>query len=315
MTGLAIAVPPVPQQIFCDQCHNEVPSEHYHCLQCHNFDLCTECVRNSAQCRESEDDHYWIKRRLEDGFPSDMGSKVLSGTARAIQSTYPTWFQPPDPEDTPQSLFSSDHRFIRKSDPRQILIYTDGACLRNGQSNPQAGYSFVYRPSAYSETGSITHTGTIALHLETRGPTSQVYKQTSNRAELRAVIAALQFRDWSTDCNGGWRSLVFATDSEYVALNATQRIQRWESEGWKTFDQKTRQLADIKNQDLWKLLLNLIRTLQADGVKVSFWRIPRALNERADKFAKIGAESEEVPYFQMVKPKGPKAIQFKSFQC
>ena len=78
---------------------------------------------------------------------------------------------------------------------------------------------------------------------------------TSNRAELRAVIAALQFRDWSTDCSGGWKSVMIATDSEDVVFGITERIKRWEVENWKTFDQSLRLRVDVKNQDLWKLLL------------------------------------------------------------
>ncbi|TVY14040.1 hypothetical protein LARI1_G007595 [Lachnellula arida] len=230
------ARPTTPLQVVCDHCENYIRSYHYHCLQCDDFDLCSECVRKGVHCLEPEDvdsdseDHYWIIRRVEGQEYSKVGKKLTPSTAKAIQSSYPTLFEPPDDlGDTPESLFSSDHRFICESDPQQILIYTDGACSRNGQIDAQAGYSFVYRPSAFSETGKLTHDGTINSSLETRGPTGQVYPQTSNRAELRAVIAALQFRDWSTDCNGGWRSLVFATDSEYVAINATQHIQRWES--------------------------------------------------------------------------------------
>jgi ribonuclease HI len=93
------------------------------------------------------------------------------------------------------------------------------------------------------------------------GPTGEKYTQISNRAELRAVIAALQFLDWSADCNRSWRSLVFATDSEYVAVNATERIARWEAAGWKLASYKGRAPESVKNQDLWKLLLTLIRQL------------------------------------------------------
>jgi ribonuclease HI len=219
--------------------------------------------------------------------------------------SYPSRFQPPQDTDTPKSLFADEHRFIRISDPREILIYTDGACLRNGQSNPQAGFAFVYRPSAYNQTGTLTHAGTICSRLETMGPTGETYTQTSNRAELRAVIAALQFLDWSADCNRSWRSLVLATDSEYVAVNATERIERWEAKGWKLASYKGRAPEPVKNQDLWKILLRLIRRLQANGVNVAFWRIPRDWNERADEYAKKGAEQGVVLKFRKLEYIGP----------
>ncbi|TVY50253.1 Ribonuclease H [Lachnellula cervina] len=295
--------------VTCVQCAYCAPAEpYYHCLQCYNIVFCELCVGHNAQCRGVEENHHWIKRRLQDGSLLDIGLPIWSSVARAIQ--YPTLFQLPSVKDTPQSLFSSDHRYIRKSDSRQILIFTDGACSRNGCSDAQAGYSFSYRPSAYSKAGELTHDGTMSLRLETRGPTGQIYPQTSNRAELRAVIAALQFKDWSSDCNEGWRSLVFATDPEYVGLHITQSIQRWESEGWMTSDHR-----NIMNQDLWKLLLSLIRTLQGDGVAVSFWRIPRDWNKRADEAAKMGAQKNEEPHFGMVKPRGPLEAEHVLYRC
>lgn len=224
--------------------------------------------------------------------------------------TYPSRFRVPQPEDTPASLFASEHRFINKSNPREILIYTDGSCLHNGQDKPAAGFAFVYRPSAYSESGSVTHTGTTRYRLETEGPTGKIYKQTSNRAELRAVIAALQFCDWATDCNRGWRSVVIATDSEYVAVNCIDRIKLWESNSW-----TTQQGADIKNQDMWKLLLKEIRRLQAEGVNVSFWRIPREWNERADMHAKEAAKGREVLKFSIRKKSGPKCVSIQTFEA
>ena len=143
------------------------------------------------------------------------------------------------------------------------------------------------------------------MRLETTGPTGEIYTQTSNRAELRAVIAALQFLDWSADCNRSWRSLVFATDSEYVAVNATERIERWEATGWKLASYKGRAPEPVKNQDLWKLLLKQIRYLQGNGVNVAFWRIPREWNERADESAKEAAERGEVLKFRKIESNGP----------
>lgn len=208
-----------------------------------------------------------------------------STITRLAVRQYPSKFQPPNSESNPVILFESEHRFIRKSNPREILIYTDGACLGNGQNNPRGGCAFYFRRSAYTEDGELAFAGTICRRLEKRGPSGDLHKETSNRAELRAVIAALQFRDWSTDCNRSWRSVVIATDSEYVTIGATERIQRWENEGWILAGG----YGKVKNTDLWKLLLLEIRALLNKGVNVSFWRIPREWNEKADKYAKVAA--------------------------
>jgi len=127
-------------------------------------------------------------------------------------------FSPSKSTDTPQTLFAQGHRFICRSNQKHILIYTDGACLNNGQPSATAGCAFVFRPS--SSAASIN--GTVSFRLETQGPSGAVYPQTSNRAELRAVIAALQFRCWYGE---GWTQLVIATDSEYVVSGATEWVQ------------------------------------------------------------------------------------------
>lgn len=234
-----------------------------------------------------------------------MGRTTLARHIRNAQHSYPSLFEPGQRQ-TPNELFEDEHRYISKANPRQILIYTDGACSNNGTADARAGWSFVFRPSAYTKTGELTHAGTISGRVEEMGPTCRFYDQTSNRAELRAVIAALQFRDWSTDCNSGWTSIVIATDSQYVAFGATDWIKRWESDDWKLFSRKSDRWQYPKNLDLWKLLLKIIRRLQGLGISVLFWNIPREWNGRADEMAKKAAERKDRWDFSMVKAVGPK---------
>lgn len=142
------------------------------------------------------------------------------------QTKLPQRFYPPNPSDTPSSLFSAVERcsdcrrvygprYIRNSNPDQIILWTDGACLNNGRPNPSAGCAFVYRLPAADKTD------TFAFRLESEGPTGITVVQTSNRAELRAVIGALKFHDWDREGCVGWKSSVIATDSEYVTLGVT----------------------------------------------------------------------------------------------
>ncbi|KAE9381188.1 ribonuclease H-like protein [Stipitochalara longipes BDJ] len=304
------------QRIACDRCKKSISDGiFYHCLGCDDYDICASCAAIGLYCMD--DNHSWAKRGFDDGELYDTDVSVSADAARSWGSTtkkYPSKFQPPQPTDTPRTLFADEHRFIRNSDPREILIYTDGSCLSNGQANPQGGCAFVYRPSAYSQQGVLTHGGTLNFRLETQGPSGMVYKQTSNRAELRAVIGALQFCDWSMDCNRSWRSLVIATDSEYVAVNATDRIQRWELADWMLASQQGKRPAPVMNQDLWRLLLDLIRQLHRKGVNIAFWRIPRSWNERADRFAKEGAQGGEVQNFHVVLLAGPTSARYEQYQ-
>jgi ribonuclease HI len=109
----------------------------------------------------------------------------------------PTVFVLP-PSATPQSLFSvgigrNAHppviRFIRVDDQKSLLIYTDGACLGNGQVEPRAGWAFVFGPLEPNTTASVNE------RLEYQGPMGDFADPTSNRAELRAIIGALRFRN------------------------------------------------------------------------------------------------------------------------
>lgn len=173
-------------------------------------------------------------------------------------------------------------RLIRINDPKQLLVYTDGACLDNGQSNSRAGWAFVFGPLDKVASG----------RLENRGPLGgPAEPQTSNRAELRAVIAVLRFRHWSSR-GEGFTSIVIATDSEHVVNGATNWAKEWLEQGWKTSTGHA-----VKNKDLWEVLLGEVERWHDEGLKVMFWRIGRELNSVADtaakKAARKGADMEK----------------------
>lgn len=212
---------------------------------------------------------------------SDLDT-IRRGTGRV----FPTKFTPPLETSTPEQLFPArinrgtcpSARFIRRDDLGQVLIYADGACLNNGQANPKAGWAFVFKPETNEPAG------IVSKRLEAKGPFGDEYAQTSNRAELRAIIGALRFRHWKGE---GFETLVFATDSEYVAEGATKWARGWVRNGW-----KTRTGAEVKNRDLWEALLGEVERWESYGLEIQFWRIPRILNEMADRAAKQAAANE-----------------------
>lgn len=174
-------------------------------------------------------------------------------------------------------------RYAHRDDPRALLIMTDGACLNNGQPNPRAGWAFVHGPGRDARSAPMTAAG----RLESTGPFGDAGVQSSNRAELRAVIAALRFRVWTGE---GFASLTIATDSEYVVLGATSWARAWIARGWRTAAG-----ADVKNRDLWEMLLGECEMWHEKGLAVRFWRIPREWNTVADAAAKKAAEEPETP--------------------
>lgn len=132
-------------------------------------------------------------------------------------------------------------RFIRADDPESLLIYTDGACLGNGQVEPKGGWAFVFGPQELNTTASINE------RLENQGPLGDYANPTSNRAELRAIIGALRYKNWASE---GFTTLVLATDSEYVVKGATEWIRAWLRRGWRKSDG-----AVVSNVDMWQVFL------------------------------------------------------------
>ncbi|GLI71980.1 hypothetical protein PoHVEF18_000147 [Penicillium ochrochloron] len=129
----------------------------------------------------------------------------------------------------------------------------------------------------------------VRFPLESVGPTGERHTHTSNRAELRAVIAALRFRSWDKeefDC------LVIATDSDYVVKGITNWVKAWRRKGW-----KTRSGTPVKNKDLWQCLLGEIERADENGLRVKFWWIPREWNIEADHHAKAAVDEAPLHEF------------------
>ncbi|KAI0456511.1 ribonuclease H-like domain-containing protein [Xylaria acuta] len=210
--------------------------------------------------------------------PGSFGDEKRRGTGRV----FPTVFNPPSAQVQPTDLFHGKAtyarvtRYIHRRDPNNVLIFTDGACLNNGQPNPKAGWAFVHGPGFGGQPAIASG------RLENAGPFGDHSIQTSNRAELRAVIAALRFRAWDGE---GFKNIVIATDSEYVAVGATAWARTWVRNGW----QKNGS-GEVGNKDMWEVLLGEVERWHDCGVSIQFWRIPRAWNTVADAAAKKAAE-------------------------
>ncbi|KAM3070497.1 hypothetical protein ACMFMG_010320 [Clarireedia jacksonii] len=220
----------------------------------------------------------------------DNSSRIM----RATQGIPPIYtFTPPTSADTPETLFEMGERIVRRSNPHEILIYTDGASLGNGTAEAKAGCGFVCGSGFKCD-----------FRLEEVGPTGEPHQQTSNRAELRAVIGALESRAWAGDSWGQWDRIVIATDSSYVVSGITDWVHTWTTRGW-----VTSKGSPVKNQDLWERLLKQIAKLdqiplpflgRSSGVAVSFWKIPRAWNAKADSEARRAAGLDEVHKYMKI---------------
>ncbi|KAI1132414.1 ribonuclease H-like protein [Nemania abortiva] len=222
----------------------------------------------------------------ERDIPDPLDSNPYLARRRGTGRVFPTEFTPPSALIRPGELFPRTEartrppRYTCRDDPRKLLILTDGACLNNGQPNPKAGWAFVFGP------GSGNGPAMASRRLENEGPFGDPGIQTSNRAELRAVIAALRFRAWDGE---GFKTIVIATDSEYVTLGSTTWAKTWIEKGWRKGDN-----TEVKNKDLWEMLLGEVEKWHSMGVSVQFWRIPREWNTVADEAAKKAADEAAI---------------------
>ncbi|KAH6962030.1 hypothetical protein BKA56DRAFT_647580 [Ilyonectria sp. MPI-CAGE-AT-0026] len=226
--------------------------------------------------------------RVYEGKAADagVGNPLSEALRKGTGKVFPSRFEPPLPTSHPAELFpptpmvrSQTIRFISRNDRNKVLVYTDGACSNNGQLEPRAGWAVVCAPPGNDDE---CYRGGVSGRLEDKGPFGDDSVATSNRAELRAAIGALRLRDWQ---NEGYDSIVIATDSSYVVDGATGWAKGWVRNGW-----KTRNRDNVKNRDLWEVLLGEVERWKDQGMTVDLWKIPRELNGDADAAAKRAAQ-------------------------
>lgn len=111
----------------------------------------------------------------------------------------------------------------------KIEIYTDGSSLLNGWENSTAGIGNWHREDSMRN---------VALKLS--GPA-----QTNQRAELAAILAALQFNSSDDD-------LLIYSDSLTSLSTICHKLQRYEDIGWNK----------VKNSDILMQITDELRTRQ-----------------------------------------------------
>ena len=139
----------------------------------------------------------------------------------------------------------------------QVVIHTDGAC--SGNPGP-GGWGAVLH---YADREKELWGGEL--------------QTTNNRMELMAAIQALEALSRPA-------TILLYIDSRYVLDGITKWVKGWQRNGWRTASKQP-----VKNEDLWRRLVEAI-----DGHDISWtWVKGHAGdegNERADELARMGAE-------------------------
>lgn len=122
-----------------------------------------------------------------------------------------------------------------------IEVFTDGSCF-NKNDEPVCGVG-VFFPN--KEINNVSAKLTLK-------------KKTSQRAELQAVIRALQkiYKFLNIGKKHNFNTILMKLDSIYVVNSINIWIKKWKNNNWKKSDKK-----DVLNQDLLKKIDNLILKL------------------------------------------------------
>lgn len=247
----------------------------------------------------------------------------------------------------PKDLFTPDPRpfrplrYVRRSDPRQLLLCCAGACLSATQaasmqaaqsaheagidaltpelqrqmehsvkqielgyanSEPKAGIGMVYCPTvdpwpAMAEAGdtsslwSASTAGSKSVFTARGTPgrveenvsrrlerPSEYARTTLQRAQLRAVIAALEYQSWETE---GFNQLVIAVSQPWIVRGISEEIFAWRGNGFQltgvdpeVFNVLGMAQEAVPDQDLWLLLDHLVKKLEEVDCTVRFWYLP-----------------------------------------
>ncbi|KAK4145596.1 uncharacterized protein C8A04DRAFT_10495 [Dichotomopilus funicola] len=195
-------------------------------------------------------------------------------------------------------------RFVNRFNNREILLAVDGSCVNNGRhadklTEPVGGCAFMFRAAISSPSSSRpSRTSTtlsnpamrrnhadnipdpIAFRYETSPESTHKNgpEPTSNRAKLRAVIAALEFRPWGQTQRENWHRVIILTDLEYVVFGATRWLPQWVARHWRK-PRNNRGSGPggrwYGNRDLWEALQRRVEELREGGCEVSFWLVGR----------------------------------------
>ncbi|KAG8527413.1 uncharacterized protein KY384_007565 [Bacidia gigantensis] len=166
------------------------------------------------------------------------------------------------------------------------LIFTDGACSRNGQSGAVSGIGIAIGDSPDSQKA-IPITMTIDGH----------HPRTNQRAELLAALQGLDyvadkdesnvdFAEKSLKAHMARRTWIIATDSVYVVKGITEWFPTWKRKNFRTVQNKK-----PANLDLFlELDAAITARKKLENVNIGFWHVPREYNTVADALAKKAAQ-------------------------
>ncbi|KAK6502458.1 hypothetical protein TWF506_003041 [Arthrobotrys conoides] len=203
-----------------------------------------------------------------------------------INDTYRQIFR----ENSKELVISNEEKGIRqlqfipagRSNPvlqrNTMIVNIDGACRNNGGENPHGAYGVYFGPnSPYNASGLIT---------------SDV-AQTSNRAEIEALIKALDIIQIIANKDMSLSDLIVLTDSEYLVKAITEWVYIWE--GREGMTSKGTLAVHFHLLKRVRDRLDWMEYSDDGGIQCRFWLIDRNQNVEADKLANLALDQATMP--------------------
>jgi ribonuclease HI len=149
-----------------------------------------------------------------------------------------------------------------------IVIAVDGACRGNGTAEARgAAGIFVGKKSTYNRS----------VPVGAQGATNQTTELMAGLLGLHQAMAIARSGDLGEE---PLDTVVIKADSEYLVKGMTERVLRWERNGYRTSRGEA-----VKNAGLFRELQTQVQALDALAVEVLFWQVPRVRNQEADRLA------------------------------
>uniref|UniRef100_A0A8D9B5R9 DNA 5'-3' helicase n=1 Tax=Cacopsylla melanoneura TaxID=428564 RepID=A0A8D9B5R9_9HEMI len=164
-----------------------------------------------------------------------------------------------DTQDTASSTNSEDNFTFSMDGDNHVVVYTDGACSRNGMDNAAAGFGVFF-----GERNPLNLSGKVTGRV------------TNNHAEIQGAINAIkQAKKANID------KICIKTDSKFMISCITEWMPKWKHNGWRRADGKP-----VLNKEELMILNKEITNMGS----VKWEYVPAhalvAGNEEADRMAK-----------------------------
>ena len=159
-----------------------------------------------------------------------------------------------------------------------IELYVDGSCSGNGEKENFGGIGVVL----------------VKDNKVIKEYSKPVFNTTNNRAELKAVIFAIQIAKILN--RHVPREILIYSDSAYVVQTVNKWMFNWASKGWKKADNK-----EPENLDLVKTLYQLMQFERAIKVVKIKGHNGHEFNELADDLATRGTKKAKEEGNELIK--------------